>query len=141
MSEQQTETARTARIIQFPRARLPLDQTQRGQRTNRTGPARLAETDRATGAVGDIAPADRLARALQSLDEALAGQRVAVADWRSALKDLGQSVQDLKGGVLTYAAALSQLEPKTAALSDEAARMGSWADAAIAAKAHQAPGR
>lgn len=140
MSEQQTETARTARIIQFPRARLPLDQTQRGQRTNWTGPARLAETDRATGAVGDIAPADKLARALQSLDEALAGQRVAVADWRSALKDLGQSVQDLKGGVLTYAAALS-LEPKTAALSDEAARMGSWADAAIAAKAHQAPGR
>jgi ABC-type transporter Mla subunit MlaD len=82
------------------------------------------------------APADdgqeRLRRALQALDEALAGQRDAVAAWRGALADLGTVMSGLGESMQRYRGSLDALDNRVGQLHAEAVQLERTADAALA---------
>jgi hypothetical protein len=75
---------------------------------------------------------ERLRRALAGLDEALAGQRAAVAAWRGALglstvvSGLGDSMQRFRGN-------LDALGTRVAGLHEQAVQLEHTADAVLAA--------
>jgi hypothetical protein len=91
----------TAEIIQFPnsRTRPPIPAPQRD------------------------AGRERLLAALASLDEALAVQRVAVAQWRGSLSDLRGAVGDLGGSLSRYRDRLGVLGESVAALGGQARQL------------------
>jgi len=83
------------------------------------------------------APADtdgreRLRRALEDLDDALAGQRAAVAAWRSALGELGGVVSGLGDNLRRYRGSLDTLATRVDGLHRQAVQLERTADAALA---------
>ena len=71
-------------------------------------------------------------RALQGLDEALAGQRAAVAAWRGALGDLSTVVSGLGDSMQRYCANLDTLGTRVSGLHAQAVQLERTADAALA---------
>jgi hypothetical protein len=78
---------------------------------------------------------ERLRRALAGLDEAVAGQRVAVAAWRGALADLSTVVGGLGDSLQRYRGHLDTLGNRVAGLHAQAVQLERTADAALAARA------
>lgn len=74
---------------------------------------------------------ERLQRALGSLNEALAGQRAAVAAWRSALGELAGAVSGIDDSFRRYRGSLDSLAGRVAVLRAQAARLERTADAAL----------
>lgn len=76
-------------------------------------------------------PDDRLRLALRSLDEALAEQRAAVAEFRASLADLSEAVGGLDQGFAHYRAALDQAATETARATEAARQLEATAAALI----------
>ena len=75
---------------------------------------------------------ERLRRALVALDEAVAGQRDAVAAWRGALADLGTVMAGLAESMQCYRGSLDTLRGRVAGLQAPAVQLERTAEAAIA---------
>jgi len=75
---------------------------------------------------------ERLRRALAGLDDAVAGQRAAVAAWRSALAELGTVVSGLGTSLQRYHGSLDTLGARVAGLHAQAVQLENIADAAMA---------
>jgi len=73
----------------------------------------------------------RLQRALHALDEALAAQRAAIADWRNALGTLGTVMSGLGDSVHRYRGSLDSLAERVATLNGQARELERTADAAM----------
>jgi hypothetical protein len=78
---------------------------------------------------------ERLRRALVGLDQAVAGQRAAVAAWRSALADLSTVVTGLGNGLQRYRGNLDTLGARVAGLHAQAVQLERTADVALATRA------
>jgi ABC-type transporter Mla subunit MlaD len=74
----------------------------------------------------------RLRRALVALDEAVANQRAAVAEWRRSLAQLGDTMGGLRGSLTHYRGSLNRLEQQVGALHGQAVTLEQWADKAVA---------
>jgi hypothetical protein len=98
----------TAEIIAFP--------------PRRSGPARDAGQE-------------RLQRALAALDEAVAGQRAAIAAWRGAQANLSTVVSGLGDSLHRYRSSLDTLGTRVAGLHTQAVRLERIADAALVTRA------
>src|ERR1700749_1428331 len=68
----------------------------------------------------DPQPDDRLARALESLNTALAEQKAALATWREALGALKTTTTGLGGSLQRYHTSLGTLNDQVAALHHQA---------------------
>jgi hypothetical protein len=77
-------------------------------------------------------PQDRLARALESLNAAMAEQKAALASWREALGALQASTGGLGQSLQRYQASLGTLGGQVNALHDRAVTMEQWADDVLA---------
>ena len=77
-------------------------------------------------------PDERLSRALESLNAALAEQRVAVAAWRGALEELRASTTGLGESLQKYRTNLGALSGSVAALQANAQSLEQWADGGLA---------
>jgi chromosome segregation ATPase len=77
---------------------------------------------------------ERLRRALEGLESAIAGQRVAVAAWRKALGDLGTVVSGLGSSLQNYRGNLDTLGERVAGLHSQATKLEQTADAALAGR-------
>ena len=77
---------------------------------------------------------ERLRRALARLDEAVAGQREAVAAWRGALADLSRVVSGLGDSLHRYRGNLDTLGTRVARLHAQALQLERTADTALAAR-------
>lgn len=75
---------------------------------------------------------DRLARALASLNAALAEQSEAVAKWRGALAELKTTTGALSQSLQRYNTSLGTLSDGVSALHHKAKSLEQWADRAIA---------
>lgn len=112
----------SASVIPFP--------TQRAPRSVTTTPAELpAAYDHALRDDG----ARRLQAALAALEQAVAGQREAVARWRGALGSLGSSVQGLHTSLQDYGDRLGTLRGQLDSVASGARELEAWADSALAA--------
>ena len=78
---------------------------------------------------------ERLARALASLNAALADQKVAVAAWRNVLGELKATTAGLDDSLHHYRASLRTLGTSVSSLRSKARALEQWADDAIAAAA------
>ena len=76
---------------------------------------------------------ERLRRALAGLENAIAGQRAAVAAWRKALGELGTVVSGLGESLQRYRGNLDTLGDRVAGLHTQAVKLEQTADAALAA--------
>jgi hypothetical protein len=72
---------------------------------------------------------------LVGLDNAIAGQRAAVATWRGALADLGTVVSGLGNSLQRYHGSLDTLDARVARLHTQAVQLEHTADAAAVARA------
>lgn len=109
--------ARTASIIQFPVRPKPQPSAQ----ASKPGEAPV------------VAPEDRLARALDSLNAALSDQRTAVAAWREVLGELKATTTSLDESLRRYRTNLKSLGTSVSALHVKARSLEQWADSVIAA--------
>jgi septal ring factor EnvC (AmiA/AmiB activator) len=75
---------------------------------------------------------ERLARALASLDAALAEQQAAMDQFRLALGDLDRAVSGLEAGLVRYGDELVALNHEIDRLGIEARALEAWADDALA---------
>jgi septal ring factor EnvC (AmiA/AmiB activator) len=75
---------------------------------------------------------ERLARALASLDIALAEQQAAMDQFRLALGDLDRAVSGLEAGLIQYGDELATLNHDIDRLGIEARALEAWADDALA---------
>ena len=66
------------------------------------------------------------------LDDAIAGQRAAVAAWRGALADLSKVVSGLGENLQRYRGSLDALGTRVAGLHNQAVQLERTADAALA---------
>jgi ABC-type transporter Mla subunit MlaD len=82
--------------------------------------------------VAEPQPQDRLARALESLNAALAEQRTALAAWRGALGELKATTTGLGDSLQTYQANLRSLGDSVSSLNAKARSLEEWADSAAA---------
>ena len=73
-------------------------------------------------------PEDRLSRALQALNDALAEQQAALTAWRSALGDLKTSTASLDGSLQRYRNNLGSLSTSVSSLQTQARALEQWAD-------------
>ena len=80
---------------------------------------------------------ERLRRALANLDDAIAGQRAAVAAWRGALADLSKVVSGLGENLQRYRGSLDTLGTRVAGLHNQAVHLERTADAALSARGDQ----
>src|SRR5579872_1833011 len=71
---------------------------------------------------------ERLRRALEGLDNAIADQRVAVAAWRKALGELGSVMSGLGESLHRYRGNLDMLGERVAGLHTQAVRLEQVAD-------------
>jgi hypothetical protein len=76
-------------------------------------------------------PAERLRLALISLDNALAAQRQAMAEWQGSLAALRGGMLSLNTSLRGYHETLGTLGEKVQTINAEARRMESWADDAL----------
>jgi hypothetical protein len=80
----------------------------------------------------EMLPADRLARALNSLNAALAEQKAALAAWRGALGALQASTSGLGESLQRYQTSLGTLSRNVNALREKAVSLEQWADGVLA---------
>lgn len=80
---------------------------------------------------------ERLRRALVNLDDAIAGQRAAVAAWRGALSDLSKVVSGLGENLQRYRGSLDTLGTRVAGLHNQAVQLERTADAALSTRGDQ----
>ncbi len=80
------------------------------------------------------APAQRLARALESLNAALADQRSAIATWRDVLGELKATTEGLDDSLQRYRGNLRTLGTSLSTLRAKAKALEQWADGATAAE-------
>lgn len=78
---------------------------------------------------------ERLRRALVKLDNAITGQRAAVATWRATLADLSTVVSGLGESLQRCRGSLDTLGARVAGLHDQAVQLEHTADAALATRA------
>jgi hypothetical protein len=78
------------------------------------------------------APQERLARALESLNAALADQKTAIAAWRAVLGELKASTVSLDDSLQQYRANLRTLGTSVSSLHAKARSLEQWADGVIA---------
>jgi hypothetical protein len=78
---------------------------------------------------------ERLRRALMGLDKAIAGQRAAVAAWRSALGELSAVVSGLGESLQRYRGNLDTLSGRVSRLHAQAVQLERTADVALATRA------
>jgi ABC-type transporter Mla subunit MlaD len=78
---------------------------------------------------------ERLRRALVGLDNAVAGQRAAVAAWRNTLADLSTVVSSLGDSLQRYRGNLDTLGIRVTGLHAQAVQLERTADAALATRA------
>jgi hypothetical protein len=76
-------------------------------------------------------PDERLSKALESLNAALAEQRVALAAWRGALGELKETTTGLGESLQRYRTSLGSLSGSVATLHDQARSLEQWADGFI----------
>lgn len=79
-------------------------------------------------------PDDRLNRALESLNAALAEQRTAVANWRAVLGELKTTTTGLDESLQRYRSDLLSLGTSVSALHVKARSLEEWADGLAAAE-------
>ncbi|HEY4174832.1 MAG TPA: hypothetical protein VGM42_17525 [Rhodopila sp.] len=79
------------------------------------------------------APQERLARALESLNAALADQKGAVAAWRDVLGELKTTTAGLDESLQHYRASLRTLGTSVSSLRSKARALEQWADGVMAA--------
>ena len=77
---------------------------------------------------------ERLRRALEGLDSAIAGQRAAVATWRKALSELGTVVSGLGESLHRYRGNLDILGERVASLHGQAVKLEQTADAILVSR-------
>jgi hypothetical protein len=123
-SEPADETLPTARIIPFPVRAQPAE-----IQPAETQPADSLAADRATA---NRLAGERLARALESLNAAMAEQKAALAKWREALGTLQTSTSGLGESLQRYQANLGTLGGNVDALRDKAVSLEQWADEVLA---------
>lgn len=80
------------------------------------------------------APQERLARALDSLNAALADQKVAVAAWRDVLGELKTTTAGLDDSLRHYRATLRTLGTSVSSLRSKARALEQWADSVVASE-------
>jgi hypothetical protein len=80
----------------------------------------------------EVRPEVRLARALESLNAAVAEQKTALAAWRGALGALQASTSGLGQSLQRYHTSLGTLGGQVRALHDQAVTMEQWADGVLA---------
>ena len=98
-------------------------------------PVRAVVPPRAEAEPGPADPANaRLARALDNLNEALAGQRAAMAAWKTAIGDLRTVTRRLGTSLRGYNDSLGRLDTRVNTLREEAVKLEVWADEALAKK-------
>lgn len=83
--------------------------------------------------LAEPAAEDRLARALASLNAALAEQRVAIAAWRESLAALKAATDGLGDSLQRYHSNLGTLGDSVSALRTKAQSLEQWANGVIAA--------
>ncbi len=71
---------------------------------------------------------DRLKRALDSLNAALAEQRVALKAWRGAMGELKESTAALEDSLQRYRGNLRSLSSSVSSLREKARSLETWAD-------------
>jgi hypothetical protein len=76
----------------------------------------------------ELLPHERLARALETLNAALAEQRAAIAAWRGALEELKTSAAGLGESLQRYRTSLGTLGDGVSALHTQTAVLRDWAD-------------
>lgn len=91
-------------------------------------PFRPRQKNAAPHTVPHSAEADRLARAVAGLSQALTEQRAAVTAWRDALGTLKTSTAGLQKSLTRYQGKLQSLSDNVAALRTQAQSLGQWAD-------------
>jgi chromosome segregation ATPase len=74
---------------------------------------------------------ERLTRALESLNAALAEQRNALKAWRGAMAELKASTTALEEGLQRYRGNLRSLSNSVTSLHQKARSLESWADSAM----------
>jgi hypothetical protein len=79
-------------------------------------------------------PQERLTRALAALEDALAQQRSAIAEWRQSMGVLRGSVQGLGQSLGSYRAKLGQLALQVDGVNRQARHLEAWADGVLAAE-------
>jgi ABC-type transporter Mla subunit MlaD len=80
----------------------------------------------------ELTPEERLARALSSLNTALAEQRIAVSAWRDVLAELKTTTTGLHDSLQNYRANLRTLGNSVTALQSKARSLEAWADSVTA---------
>jgi len=116
----QTNTPRSADILAFrPRVKVPAG-TQDASEAKALAEASAED------------PQLRLQRALSALDDALARQKIAVADWRGAMSQLGTRVDGLGDGLQGLQANLGRLHAQVSQLHDSAVELEVQADRLLA---------
>jgi hypothetical protein len=78
-----------------------------------------------------VAPEVRMARALESLNAAMAEQKAALAAWRGALGALQASTSGLGQSLQRYQTSLGTLGGQVRTLHDQAVTMEQWADGVL----------
>jgi ABC-type transporter Mla subunit MlaD len=74
---------------------------------------------------------ERLRRALDSLNTALADQRAALKVWRSAMVELKDSTAALEDSLQRYRGNLRSLSSSVSSLREKARSLETWADQAV----------
>ena len=87
--------------------------------TTPTGPARPSTPEQ-----------QRLARALETLNGAIATQRAAMAQWRAALGELKTTTAGLGESLTRYQSSLASLSAGVSSLRTQASTLKTWADKA-----------
>jgi cytochrome c-type biogenesis protein CcmH/NrfG len=80
------------------------------------------------------APQERLARALESLNAALADQKIAIAAWRDVLGELKATTTGLDDSLRHYRTTLRTLGNSVNSLHAKARSLEQWADGVAAAE-------
>jgi hypothetical protein len=80
-------------------------------------------------------PQERLSRALESLNAALADQKVAVAAWRDVLGELKATTAGLDDSLQHYRVTLRTLGTSVSSLRAKTRALEQWADGMVAAAA------
>lgn len=79
-----------------------------------------------------LPPEDRMAKALESLNQAMTDQRLAVAAWRDVLGELKTSTAKLDDSLRRYRSNLQSLSDNVTSLHGKATMLEAWADGVAA---------
>ncbi len=113
---------------------MTVTQTERTQTSPVSRTAEIIAFPARSPAPPVLLPQERLARALASLNTALAEQSAAVAAWHRTLTDLKASAVGLGGSLELYRDSLASLGQGVSDLQTQAHALRNWADRAAASQ-------